>query len=160
MNYNDFKAYINSISPKSDTTANSWLEWAKELERMESSDGELSRGEYRSADDFLDEFVSHMQKAHEKYGVEVVQQIISLADISACAFPWEMDRAAKHLANGGKIGDIPQMERVGTLEEYTSANSTENIDNNFEKTILFETNEKISNEGSDLEIYYDENTMI
>lgn len=117
MNYNDFKTYINAILPNGEKNAESWLEWAKELERMDSDYGELPKGEYKTAENFLAEFVNHMQKAHEKYGVDVVKQIISLADMSACTFPWEMDRTAKYLANGGNIKDIPEMERNGTLEE-------------------------------------------
>lgn len=189
MKYRDFKIFINSIIPNSEKTAESWLEWAKELERMDSSDGELPKGEYKTAEDFLNEFVNHIQKAHEKYGADVAQQLISLADIPACAFPWEMDRAAEHLANGGNINDIPQMERDGTLEEYTSANPTPNTESKSPKPMLSEkrvreilsnalnylaemqkssqlystlhdslgmTNEEISNEGFDLENYYDE----
>ena len=44
MRYEDFTAYLNSIRPGSNATAARWLEWAKELEGMDSSGYELPKG--------------------------------------------------------------------------------------------------------------------
>ena len=57
------------------------------------------------------------KKIQERHGDEIAGQIISLADIPVCPFPWEMRLAAEHLANGGNLSDIEQMEREGTLED-------------------------------------------
>ena len=117
MRYEDFTAYLNSIRPGSDATAARWLELAKELEGMDSSGYELPKGTYKTAENFLQEFSGQLKKIQERYGDEIAGQIISLADIPACPFPWEMRLAAEHLANGGNLFDIEQMEREGTLED-------------------------------------------
>lgn len=117
MRYEDFTAYLNSIRPGSDATAARWLEWAKELEGMDSSGYELPKGTYKTAENFLQEFSGQLKKIQERYGDEIAGQIISLADIPACPFLWEMRLAAEHLANGGNLFDIEQMEREGTLED-------------------------------------------
>lgn len=89
MRYEDFTAYLNSIRPGSDATAARWLEWAKELEGMDSSGYELPKGTYKTAENFLQEFSGQLKKIQERYGDEIAGQIISLADIPACPFPWE-----------------------------------------------------------------------
>ena len=87
MKYEDFTAYLNSIRPDSDTAAEIWLEWAKELERLDSSEYELPKGEYKTAEDFLQEFAERFRKVQERHGDDIAGQIISLADIPACPFP-------------------------------------------------------------------------
>jgi len=40
-------------------------------------------------------------------------------DIGACPFPWEMKLAAEHLAAGGSVHDIAEMEESGVLEDFS-----------------------------------------
>lgn len=119
MKYEDFAAYLNSIRPDSDSAAAVWLEWARELERMDSSEYELPKGEYKTVEDFLQEFAERFRKVQERHGDDIAGQVISLADIPACPFPWEIKLAAEHLAGGGSINDIPDMEVEGTLEDFS-----------------------------------------
>ena len=128
MKYEDFTAYLNSIRPGSDTTAARWLEWAKELERLDSSEYELPKGSYKTVEIFLQEFSQQFKKIQERHGDEIAGQIISLADIPACPFPWEMRLAAEHLANGGNLADIEQMECEGTLEDAQYLNDVSEND--------------------------------
>ena len=43
-------------------------------------------------------------------------EMVSLAEHHSCIFPWEMERAAEHLAAGGGIQDILPMSVEGLLE--------------------------------------------
>ncbi len=119
MDREAFAAYLNSIRPDSDYAAKIWWQWAKELEEFDSSHGELPAGEYKTAEMFLNEFAEHLHTIREIHGDEIAGQMISLAEISACPFPWEMKLAAEHLAGGGKVEDIPEMEEAGTLEDFS-----------------------------------------
>lgn len=119
MKYDAYKQFLNRIRPNSDLAAEIWMEWAKELEGYDSSHGELPMGKYMTAEDFLDTFAERIAAIQEKHGTEIAQQIISLADIGACPFPWEMNRAAEHLVGGGNLSDIAQMERDGLLEDFS-----------------------------------------
>ena len=94
-----------------------WLEWANELEEYDSSHGEKPPGFYKSAEMFLDEFAQKLSGIQERHGDTVARQVISLAEIGACPFPWEIDLAAEHLAAGGSIHDILLMEKSGALED-------------------------------------------
>lgn len=119
MKYDEYNQFLNRIRPNSDHAASIWMEWAKELESYDSSHGELPEGTYMTAEDFLDTFAERIAAIQEKHGTEIAQQIISLADIGACPFPWEMQRAAEYLAEGGNISNIAQMERDGLLEDFS-----------------------------------------
>lgn len=125
MTQKEFNAYLNSFCPTSDRTAEVWYSWAKDLEQIDSSYGELAEGEYKTAEVFLDEFVNEFKYIRERYGDSIAGQVVSLADVPACPFPWEMKPAAKHLADGGSILDIPQMEADGTLEDYEDMDEDE-----------------------------------
>lgn len=115
----EFAKYLNSIRETSNSTVETWHEWAKELESYDSSDGELPKGEYKEAEVFLSEFAERIKEIRAAHGDDIAAQIISLADLPACPFPWEMKLAAEHLANGGSIEDIPEMEKCGTLEDFS-----------------------------------------
>lgn len=118
MEHEAFTAYLNAICPDSDYAAKIWCQWAKELERFDSYYGELPTDKCKTAEMFLNEFAEYLRTIREIHGDEVARQIISLAEISACPFPWEMKLAAEHLAGGGKVEDIPDMEEAGTLEDF------------------------------------------
>lgn len=118
MTQKEFADFLCTFRPGSEHTAEAWYDWAKDLERMDSSDGEIPEGSYKKAEAFLDDIAKELRYIREKYGDEIAGQIVSLADMPACPFPWEMKLAAKHLADGGSIEDIPAMEADGTLEEY------------------------------------------
>ncbi len=115
----DYTAFLNSIRPNSEETAKRWYEWAKELENYDSSEGEMPEGEYQTAEMFLDDFAERIKYIRKHYGADVARQIISLADVPACPFPWEMKQAAEHLAYGGSIKGIVDMEAEGTLEDFS-----------------------------------------
>lgn len=118
MTFEKFKKHLKGIYESSPSVASAWYEWAKDLEEMDSSYGELPPGTYKTAEVFLDEFVGHLTAITEKYGVEISRKVISLAEIPACPFPWEMYKAAKHLSDGGSVADIPDMETEGVLESF------------------------------------------
>lgn len=128
MKQNEFTAFLNAIRSDSDSAAEVWWEWAQELESYDSSHGEKPEGSYKTAEMFLDEFAAHFALAQEQYGMEIAGQMISLAEISACPFPWEMKAAAKHLANGGDIQAIPQMELEGTLEDFSDSDPAQDME--------------------------------
>lgn len=65
MKLKDFTDYLNSVRPGSDHTAEVWYEWAKDLERMDSSEYELPKGEYKTAEMFFDEFVEKFRFIRE-----------------------------------------------------------------------------------------------
>lgn len=118
MKLEEFKNHLKGTYESCPSIASAWYEWAKELEEMDSSYGELTPGSYKTAEVFLDEFVGHLTAITEKYGVEIPRKVISLAEIPACPFPWEMYKAAKHLSDGGSVADIPDMETEGVLESF------------------------------------------
>lgn len=118
MTRDEFAAYLNSIRPGSDHTAEVWWDWAAELEEYERNGGELPPEVCKTAEVFLGEFADKIKKIRNTYGNKIAGQVISLADIPACPFPWEMKLAAQHFANGGRIEDIPEMERTGVLEDF------------------------------------------
>lgn len=117
MRHQEFQKYLNTICHVDNSTADVWLEWADELEEYDSSNGELPKGTHKTAEDFLGEFAERIREIKETHGNEIAAKIISLADISACPFPWEMRLAGEHLANGSNINDIPAMLEEGTLED-------------------------------------------
>lgn len=125
MTRKEFHDYLNSFCPTSDRTVEVWYSWAKDLEQMDSSYGDLAGGEYKTAEFFLNEFVNEFKYIRELYGDSIAGQVVSLADVPACPFPWEIKAAAKHLADGGSILDIPQMEADGTLEDYEDMDEDE-----------------------------------
>lgn len=118
MDSQEFKNYLNRAG-FGDSTVSVWREWAEELEEYDSSHGEKPEGSYKTAEWFLGEFVRQFEKVRERHGEKIAMQIMSLADQSACPFPWEVRLAAEHLASGGELGDISKMEMEGTLEDFT-----------------------------------------
>lgn len=114
MKYDEFKALIESICPDSDGAAEVWQTWAKELERMDNPDHKI--GDFKTVETFLGEFAELIQEVNDEYGNSVAQQIVRMALIPACLFPWEVKGAAEHFAQGGSVEEIPEMEEQGTLE--------------------------------------------
>ena len=121
MKDNEFKNFLNQIRPCSDQAAVIWLEWAKELECYDSSHGELPEGEFKTTEEFLGIFAEKISDIQEKHGTEIAQKIISLAEISACPFPCEIEFAAEYLAAGGDVSEIARLESEGMLEDEISA---------------------------------------
>lgn len=117
MTFNDFSIFITSIFPNSEGVLDIWHEWAKELQDMDNPDKETDPYEFKSYETFLGEIAYAIDTVRKEHGEEIAKQIIMLAGIPACPFPWEIKGAAEHLANGGDINDIPKMEAEGTLED-------------------------------------------
>ncbi len=118
MKLDEFKSLVNAIRPNSDAAAIIWWEWAKELERYDSPEDDSYRS-HKKAEEFLGIFAEHIRKIQAAHGNEIAGLVISLAERSACPFPWEMKRAAEHLANGGRLEDIAELEKEGALEDST-----------------------------------------
>lgn len=119
MTAEKFAEFVNAIRPNSDSVAAVWLEWADELEEYDSSHGEMPAGSYKTSEMFLDEFAQKFSDIRELHGDDVAGKVIFLAEIGACPFPWEMKRAAEHLAAGGSVHDIAAMEESGVLEDFS-----------------------------------------
>jgi len=119
MTAKKFAEFVNSIRPNSGSAVTVWLEWANELEEYDSSHGEKPAGSYKSAEIFWDEFAQKFLDIREQHGDVVAGQVISLSEIGACPFPWEMKLAAEYLAAGGSIHDIAAMEESGVLEDFS-----------------------------------------
>ena len=114
MKYDEFKVLIESICPDGDGAAEVWLAWEKDWERMDNPDHEI--GDFKTVEAFLGEFAELIQEVNDEYGISVAQQIVRMALIPACPFPWEVKGAAEHFAQGGSVDEIPEMEKQGTLE--------------------------------------------
>lgn len=114
MKYEKFKELIGIIAPDNNGVADLWLTWAKELEEMDNPDNEI--GDFKTVETFLGEFADLIQEVREEYGISVAQQVVQMASVSACPFPWEIKGAAEHFANGGSMDVIHEMEKEGTLE--------------------------------------------
>lgn len=119
MTAEKFAEFVNAIRPNSDSAVAVWLEWADELEEYDSSHGEKPVGSYKTSGMFLDEFAEKFSDIRELHGDVVAGEIIFLAEIGACPFPWEMKQAAEHLAAGGSVHDIAAMEESGVLEDFS-----------------------------------------
>lgn len=119
MKYEMFVETLNAIRPDSGQAAEIWFEWAKELEGFDKGGEPEKAG--KPAEEFLDEFVSHFCAAQERHGNDVAGQMVALSEIGSCIFPWEMQRAAEHLAEGGNIHDIIPMSMDGVLEGPTDS---------------------------------------
>ena len=115
MKYEMFKKVIEEIISNNDGITEVWLTWAKELERMDNPDNEI--GDFKTAETFLGEFADLIQEVRTEYGSSVAQQIVQMASVPACPFPWEIKGAAEHFSKGGSMDDIPNMEVMGTLEK-------------------------------------------
>lgn len=119
MEYETFAKALDAIRPDSREAAMVWYEWAKELEEFDKG-GEPERAG-KKAEAFLDEFAGRFHAIQERHGDEVAGQMISLAEIRSCLFPWEMKLAAEHLAAGGSVHDILPMSKEGVLEDFSDA---------------------------------------
>ena len=119
MTIEKFAEFLNPVCSNSDLAAQGWYEWAEYLEECDSSDGEIPAGSYKTAETFLDEFAQKIANIREQYGDDVAGKVISLTEIGAAPFPWEVKRAAEHLAAGGSVYDIIDMEKSGVLEDFS-----------------------------------------
>lgn len=117
MRYEVFAEELNAIRPDSGKAAAVWYEWAKEMAEYDKG-GEPERAG-RTAEEFLGEFVSCFHTIQERHGDEVAGQMVSLAEIHSCIFPWEMKLAAEYLAAGGSVHDILPMSKEGVLEDFS-----------------------------------------
>lgn len=114
MGYEVFARELEAIRPCSGEAAAAWHEWAKELEGYDKAGEPQVPG--KRAEVFLDEFVRRFRAIWERHGDRVAGEVVSLAEHHSCIFPWEMERAAEHLAAGGGIQDILPMSVEGLLE--------------------------------------------
>ena len=114
MEYEVFARELETIRPCSGEAAAAWYEWAKELERCDKAGEPQVPG--KRAEVFLDEFVRRFRAIRERHGDRVAGEMLSLAEHHSCIFPWEMERAAEHLAAGGSVQDILPMSVEGILE--------------------------------------------
>lgn len=114
MGYGVFAGELEAIRPCSGEAAAAWYEWAKELEGYDMAGEPQVPG--KRAEVFLDEFVRRFRAIRERHGDRVAGEMVSLAEHHSCIFPWEMERAAEHLAAGGGIQDILPMSVEGLLE--------------------------------------------
>ena len=113
MTLSDFNKIIQKIEPDSEEICKRWDIWIGTL-----ADYEKDRdGTVKTADWFRDEFAKHIIQAQANHGDEVAKQLVSLAVCGACPFPWEVSRAAEHLAKGGTVEEIQQMEEDGLLDD-------------------------------------------
>lgn len=118
MELDEFKSLVNAIRPNSDAAADIWWEWAQELEEYDSPDGKPDPA-HKKAEEFLGIFASNIQAIQKAHGDAIAGQIISLAENSACLFPWEMKVAAEYLALGKTLEEIAEMEKGGVLEDFS-----------------------------------------
>lgn len=123
MEYEAFAETLDAIRPDSREAAAVWYEWAKELEEFDKG-GEPERAG-KKAEAFLDEFAGRFRAIQERHGDEVAGQVISLAELRSCIFPWEMKLAAEHLAAGGSVHDILPMSKEGVLEDFSDEGQQE-----------------------------------
>ncbi len=123
MGYGAFAEVLNAIRPESGKAAALWYEWAKEMEGYDKG-GEPERAG-RTAEEFLCEFARCFHAIQERHGDAVAGEVVSLAEIRSCIFPWEMKLAAEHLAAGGSVHDILPMSREGVLEEFSDGGQGE-----------------------------------
>lgn len=114
MEYEVFARELEAIRPCSGDAAAIWYEWAKELEGYDKAGEPKVPG--KTAEVFLDEFVCRFRAIRERHGDKVAGEMVSLAEHRSCIFPWEMERAAEHLAAGGGVQDILPMSTEGLLE--------------------------------------------
>lgn len=117
MRYEVFAEELNAIRPDSGKAAAVWYEWAKEMAEYDKG-GEPERAG-RTAEEFLGEFVRCFHAIQERHGDEVARQMVSLAEIHSCIFPWEMKLAAEYLAAGGSVHDILPLSKEGVLEDFS-----------------------------------------
>ena len=117
MRYEVFAEELNAIRTDSGKAAAVWYEWAKEMAEYDKG-GEPERAG-RTAEEFLGEFVSCFHTIQERHGDEVAGQMVSLAEIHSCIFPWEMKLAAEYLAAGGSVHDILPLSKEGVLEDFS-----------------------------------------
>lgn len=115
MNYEIFAQNLSKSFGISEETAQVWLSWAKELERMDHDYGDPENP--KDSDIYLGEFWNRFLTIRRRFGVEVTNKVIRVADIPCCLYPWEMFEAALHFASGGSAEDIPEMAAHGLLEE-------------------------------------------
>ncbi len=114
MEYEVFARELEAIRPCSGDAAAVWYEWAKELEGYDKAGEPKVPG--KTAEVFLNEFMCRFRAIRERHGDKVAGEMVSLAEHRSCIFPWEMERAAEHLAAGGGVQDILPMSTEGLLE--------------------------------------------
>lgn len=119
MNKTELKNFLCSINPEiSSTTIETWWVWSHESEDADSCQKTVLPGSYKTAEMFLNEFASSIQKIRNLYGDKVALQVISLADIPACPNAWELMMCGKCFAEGKTTEEIVTMEEEGTLENF------------------------------------------
>ena len=118
MSIDDFSFLIHEIYPESKNASKVWIKWARELSNFDSENGRRAHGSYKTAEMYLEEYANQLRMIYTRYGETVASQIVSLAEVYSCPMPWEMEGAARFLAAGGDLDEIPEMEYAGTLEDY------------------------------------------
>lgn len=138
MTKEEFICCLNAIKPSSEQTAMIWIDWAKEQEDYDSCQHTVPEGKYATADMFLGEFASMFDSIAKKYDTDVAVKMITLADISACPYPWEMMKAAEYLAGGGDLNKIAEKEVEGVFEDddYRLPRKTQDDENNDETPVM------------------------
>ena len=99
-------------------TAEMWTEFAKE--RIESEQyvdfahGHPD-GNEAAIEDWLDSIYAGIGLIKHRFNDDIALQIVNLAAVPFCLYPYEMYEAAKHFVNGGKPEDIPELNEKDLL---------------------------------------------
>lgn len=117
----EFIQQLKAICPVTDTAADMWCQWCRDLEDMDRGGEILPDGEYKSEAVFRAELIKMFTEVRVRFGDEVVGQVVALGNIPHCLFPWEIIPAGEHLQEGGKFSEVENMSIEGSLdgiEEY------------------------------------------
>lgn len=124
MNRKTFIRTLNFICPIKSKTAKRWVAWSKDLAQMERKASETPCITYQTAGDFRKEILSLLSDIIQLYGIDIAEKVISLADLPACPFPWEMMGIARHFAKGGSVEEVAAKENSGEFEDYPRSHRT------------------------------------
>ena len=98
--------------------AKQWCRWADVLHECDSAriipeTGQVGEGEapIKTAEDFLDEFMEHLEVMTYAYGIEITAKTLD----SGRYFPWEMMQAAQYIRDGG---DPAKAENIAVETGY------------------------------------------
>jgi hypothetical protein len=65
---------------------------------------------------WLDTLYAGIVLATQKYGTDIGERLAGLSTRDLCLYPYEMDTAAEHLANGGSLNELSDMLAEGIPE--------------------------------------------
>lgn len=93
-----------------------WTEWAEECVEAKQYLNLVEKPKHEAVGEWLEAMYKTLYFVRQEFGQEIAKKVIDLSESKLCLYPYEMERAAKALQEGGSIELIYQLMNDGLLE--------------------------------------------